>query len=588
MEDFNLNVLWCRALIEELLHSGLRQVVICPGGRSAALAMVLRNHFHLDVIVHGDERSGAFMALGMARISQRPVAICTTSGSAVANVIPALTEAYAAGIPLILLSCDRPRSQREAGAPQTTNQTAICQPVVQACLDLDDPEATESSLLRLRQQINAIVCMLYKNPQQGPIQINIPLYAVTCTTEIDANWKVPDCSALALWGKRDPLHHLSLPFQMLDAAESYAQPDMEALITALNLRPGLRGLIMASVDCPLSAEQVTQLSLITQFPVFADAPSQLRRPAIPHLIHQADALVMGHMGNMRADIIIRLGGAPIAHTLQSFLAKQHCPILRIDNKKINCDFLHTTFTALQNPTSATLLAIAQALKEGDKEWLTLWLQSNQRSTQATEEFLQTACWSDVTVAALACNNVGFDWIHLANSLSIRLGNLLCHPSSHSQAIFANRGVNGIDGTLGTFLGELYGSQQRGLLLIGDQTFLHDLPALTNANQQGVNGCICVVNNQGNALFDLLAMSRLPNYTALIRNPSAVDFSALAAAFHLTYECCTDAKQLRSALATAAKHTGIYMIEAVLHNEVTATSFMDLYTTIAKSATTDYA
>ena len=328
---------------------------------------------------------------------------------------------------------------------------------------------------------------------------------------------------------------------------------------------------------------VVMLSKKTAYPVIADAPSGLRRPAIPHLIEYADALTTGPLGLTQADLIIRLGNAPLSHTLQHYLSKQTCPILRIDNQIVQQDYLHRAFILLHRPNTNTLQQLIEQIQNGDPEWLLLWKNASENAVQNVKKYLQNAHWSEVKAASIICNHKGFDWLHLANSLSIRLGNLLCEPTPTSNMIFANRGVNGIDGTLGTFLGELYHTKKRGLLLIGDQAMIHDLPALASANKHSLHGCICILNNNGNALFDLLAVSRLPDYETIIRNPSAIQFSHLAAAFQLPYSRCENEDHLIHALDCKQHSSGIHIMEVCLPPEKTASSFHELYKMIVTSS-----
>jgi 2-succinyl-5-enolpyruvyl-6-hydroxy-3-cyclohexene-1-carboxylate synthase len=150
-------------------------------------------------------------------------------------------------------------------------------------------------------------------------------------------------------------------------------------------------------------------------------------------------------------------------------------------------------------------------------------------------------------AELICNAPGFDFVHLANSLAVRVARL----GDGERRFFANRGVNGTDGSLGTFLGELLGTGSRGLALVGDQAAVHDLPGLAAAAWRGLRGAICVMNNGGAGIFDLLACSRIDGYKRTVRNPPFVDFAGAASAFGLPYRRCTSAAALSQALDDAA-------------------------------------
>lgn len=575
MHDFNLNALWCRVIIDELLHSGLRHAVICPGGRSAVMAIMLQRQACLETIVHTDERSGAFIALGIAQSTHRPVVICTTSGSAVGNLVPALMEAHAAAVPLILLTCDRPRHQRGAGVPQSTDHIATCAPFVRASVDLYHPDEKEDSLLSLRHTISSLLPHCKLLDQQGPIHINIPLLAKLCTTEIDPDWQLPKLSPTALYGRQNQVFQ-PLPFIPLPDAET-PEVDISSLTQQLGLKPGLRGLIVAAWDCPLSPAQVTELTTTTGYPVLADAPSNLRRPAIPNLICEADALVLSpQLATYQAELIIRLGSAPISHTMQNFLMVQQCPVLRIDRQLIQRDFLHTSFQFLRNPSDEILEQLANVMATGDRQWLEFWQQEANQARQHLQNFVESLPWSESKAVALVCAVQGFDLLHLANSMSIRHGNFHCVPKPWTQRIFANRGVNGIDGVIGSFLGELKGSRQPGLLMIGDQAMLHDLPALEAASDEKLHGCICIINNGGGAIFDLLDCVRLPDYQETIRNPNGVNFAHCAAAFNLEFRRCHSIEELDASLKWSQQKSGVQIIEACVSKDSLRLEFLSLY------------
>src|SRR5581483_5763082 len=134
------------ALVEELARCGLRQVCVCPGSRSTPLAMLLDRHPEITVLMHIDERSAAFFALGMAKLSGEPAAVLCSSGTAAANFFPAVIEARYARVPLLLLTADRPPELREVGAPQTIDQLRLYGEHVKWSFDLPTPEESETAV----------------------------------------------------------------------------------------------------------------------------------------------------------------------------------------------------------------------------------------------------------------------------------------------------------------------------------------------------------------------------------------------------------------------------------------------------------
>jgi 2-succinyl-5-enolpyruvyl-6-hydroxy-3-cyclohexene-1-carboxylate synthase len=169
-------------------------------------------------------------------------------------------------------------------------------------------------------------------------------------------------------------------------------------------------------------------------------------------------------------------------------------------------------------------------------------------------------WGETLAAHRAVNHPGFAAVHLASSMAVRYGNLHLLPASERRPVFSNRGVNGIDGTLGTFLGELEALRVPGLLLIGDLACLHDLPALALAPQPWRRGAIVVLNNDGGGIFDFLAVAKMPQYRELVRTPHGRDFAGVAAQFGLVYTAVADDASLRQALNAAATGEELHLIE----------------------------
>jgi 2-succinyl-5-enolpyruvyl-6-hydroxy-3-cyclohexene-1-carboxylate synthase len=159
-----------------------------------------------------------------------------------------------------------------------------------------------------------------------------------------------------------------------------------------------------------------------------------------------------------------------------------------------------------------------------------------------------------------CAAKGFAALHCANSLSIRLMDFLL-PAAHGPArVFSARGVNGTDGTLGMVLGETLAVDGPILALVGDQAFVHDLPALANPLWRNARGAICVINNGGGGLFDLTAARRIDNYQATMRNPPAIDFAGIAQAFALVHRPCGDRSELAAALRRLPEGDAPHLIE----------------------------
>ncbi|WP_249796523.1 2-succinyl-5-enolpyruvyl-6-hydroxy-3-cyclohexene-1-carboxylic-acid synthase [Bradyrhizobium sp. SHOUNA76] len=549
-----LNVEWCRTIVAAILRLGVRDVVICPGGRSAAMVFALGEVDGLRRFVQTDERSASFFALGLSRLTGNPVAICTTSGSAVANIVPALTEAEAVGIPLVLLTCDRPKSLRGAGLLQTTEQVAFCAPLLKAVLDLDDPTHEAATRQDLESAVMDLRKFVAAGPNRGPVQINVPLIGVVCSTEAGPP-------------RIDPANEQprALAMRTIDASvlERSGAAQAHAAMEKLAPRPSLRGLIVCGPewDLCLEKEQLRTLAQRTGFPVLADAPGSARSLGIPGVVTCGDFIAL--LPQLPApDLIVRVGSAPVSERMQSYLQRS-ARVLRIGRRPVKADFLARNFEQLICPDDAAMQVVCDMLGAGAKVWAESWLGAAEAIRHHLEAQVTASGWSELQVAMETANSTGFRLLHVANSLAIRLLNFVIGPTSDGRIVMANRGVSGIDGTIGTFLGELVACGEPGLLVIGDLAALHDLSALEACIHNRLKGAIVILNNSGAGLFDLIPLDAVDEYPKLVRNSMSIDFEGVARTFKIDYVRCLARKQLRVALDAAAAGEKLVLIEAVL-------------------------
>ncbi len=545
----NRNTRWARVVAECLAESAIGHVVMCPGGRSTALALVLADEPDLETHVQNDERSAGFYALGMARALDGAVAVCTTSGSAVANLLPALVEAEAAGVPILILSCDRPLHEQGGGGPQYADHLALCRPVAHRQLELSNPDGGEAALDALRDELRAFLGRWLADPlDHAPAQINLPFHGAISALDPD-----PDAIEIPLV-TRTPIARI--------ARAPDPTPPLSS-IAALDLPAAPKGLIFAGSNCPFAPHHIVALAKRTGFPVLADAASGLRRPsAMPNLIAEAEMLCSG--GNLVAelvpDLIIQIGEAPAYHGLHRYLERQRCPVLILDRHAVARDFLQRDFLPVACGSGTPLGTIGAAIGRSDAEWTRRWLAESARVGGIVEETTTDMAWGEIPAAMMVCNAAGFGLLHLGNSMPVRLGNLLCRPTTVKQRVFANRGVNGIDGTIACFLGEMVAVDGPGLALMGDLTFLHDLSSLELVHRSRARGAICVVQNHGGAIFDFLPSQDLPRFAETIRNPRPAPIAALAVAFGLPYHRAGDSSALAAALEDARTAESLHLIE----------------------------
>ena len=542
----NRNGAWDRVLADTLAACGVRRVLLCPGGRAAMLAMTLHRSRAIECILHVDERSAGFLALGMMLADGAPAAVCTTSGTAVANLLPAMAEAQARGLPLVLLTCDRPQAGRLPGEPQWLPQVPLCAPLARSQLALPDPLDGTMTLAELQARLASALALGLEGERPGPVHINIPQWGAYCSTEDDPPGDAPPPGPLRL-RRRQP--------RLADIAA------VQEAVRRAGIGKGARGLVLACADQPLPVAAVAELLDATGYPLIADVGSGLRHFGLPGTLTVADGLAEADaLALDRADILIRLGGAPVCPGLLRAIKRLRGPVLRIARHDPGGDFLSPGAIGLPPPSPDALTALGAALGKGDRQWAQDWRAAETLAAAARDIVLAAAGWGEMAAAGRICAAPGFAALHCANSLSVRHAGLLM-PAGHGAArVFTARGVNGIDGTLGLVLGEVLAGGGRMLALLGDQAFVHDLPALTNPLWRRLRGALCVVNNAGGGIFDLTAARRIDGYATTMRNAPTVELAGIARAFGLVHRPCADVAALDAALAEAAAADALFLIE----------------------------
>jgi 2-succinyl-5-enolpyruvyl-6-hydroxy-3-cyclohexene-1-carboxylate synthase len=557
----NRNDLWCQVIANALSDMGVVDVVTHPGARNASLALAMSKMPEFRMHIHVDERSGSFMALSLAQTTGAPVAVSATAGSAIANCLPALTEASKRNLPVILISADRHRGNRHLNFSQSSDQTGICASLMRAQHDLPDPLDSVSDLIALRRMILDTVSQAASGLRPGPVQLNLPLWGAACGTEPDEGWS----STVEPEAIRDAVPAIRLRPAVASGEE------IERAARAIACKDKLRGLIFCGPDTCASPQIINLLAKQTGFPVIADAASGIRKKDIANLITVSDALleVADTAARFaRTGLLLRFGGPPTTPVMTKLARFIRCPALRISQAAPGPDFWTNDAIGLRPLDMAGANHLSRLLGSGDPGWLTEWMEIERRLSSRRREIIEELPWGDVRAAGIACNAPGYDFIHIGNSLVTRLTNLLAEGFEPGHREFIARGMAGTDGALGMFLGEMLGTGGRGLLLIGDQSATHDIPALANPAWRSAKGVIVVVNNSGAGIFETLPGARIDGYRSIMRNPPLINFQHIAAAFDLKYRRCTDARSFRMALADGAEANGVMLIEAVTTPENT--------------------
>jgi 2-succinyl-5-enolpyruvyl-6-hydroxy-3-cyclohexene-1-carboxylate synthase len=535
-------------MVETLVRRGVAQVVISPGSRSAPLTMALVGHKQIETIPVLDERSAAFFALGLARQHHRPTLLVCTSGTAGANYFPALIEAQESGVPLIVITADRPPEMRECSSGQTIDQQKLFGSHVNWYHELAAPEAKLELLCYLRQTVAHAVTRTMQ-PEAGPVHLNAPFR--------DPLVPVEDGTAATLRGKINA-DFFALLVPVEPAALNSGLPELPRVA---------RGIIVAGPCQPANPAQyagvVELLAHKTGWPVLADSLSPLRSfhaPGQP-FVSTYDVLTRNKvlMENLRPEFILCFGGWPISKPLREWIRSLGAPTWIIAESAKNLDALHGRTRSFH----ADIEALAAALpdRQTDLAYSSEWTSADVLAHAAIDKKMEGIDWLFEGKAAWLLSQFlpGDTPVFVANSMPVRDLEYFWIPNNRGCLIFFNRGANGIDGTLSTALGVAHGNKP-AILLTGDLSLLHDTNGfLFNPKLKG-SLTIVLINNHGGGIFEHLPVSQFdPPFEEYFATPQEADFAKLSAAYGVEYVRVKDWTQFVSLISTLPQK-GIRVLE----------------------------
>lgn len=534
----NPNLRWATLVIGQFAAAGLRAVCVSPGSRSTPLTLAAHAHPDLHLFVCHDERGAAFFALGMALADDKPVALICSSGTAVANYLPAVIEAAHSQVPLLLLTADRPPELRGSGANQTIDQIQLYGSHVLHSVDMPLPELNPSAVLLRSVCTTAARAYALANgalgsPRKGPVHLNFPFRKPLQPSK-------PEVELVETKGVTPTFH----PPVNTASAETLSH------ITAL-IQHTPRGLILCGPRCPSDAfpTAVTTLAAKLSLPLLADPLSGLRfgthTPNAP-IIGSYDAF-LDQQTPPKPDFILRFGALPVSKTLNDWLASLgDIPRLHVRANGIWADDDHTTthFIAADEADFCRRLTAKLTPTEAAAGHLAWWLAAE--SHPVTPRNVESAV-VPIILEHIPANANFF----VGNSMAIRYVDRLGRVSSKNIRTFGNRGASGIDGNIATAIGCAAVSGAPAVLLIGDVSTLHDLNSMLLARHLSTPFVVIVINNNGGTIFRQLPIAaHEPPFTELFVTPHGLHFQHAAALFGWHYQPIHRADELQNHLTSA--------------------------------------
>jgi 2-succinyl-5-enolpyruvyl-6-hydroxy-3-cyclohexene-1-carboxylate synthase len=554
----NGNTALASAMVEELARCGVRHAAVSPGSRSTPLALALWRQPAIEVAVVLDERSAGFFALGTALATRVPAAVLCTSGSAAANLHPAVAEADEAGVPLIALTADRPPELRGIGAGQTIDQLKLYGEAARWFCEVGTHQADDDGLLHFR----SVACRAYAaaagDPRPGPVHLNVPWREPLAPTPVEGAVTATDPLALEGRGER-PLSSIG---------RSPADPSaelVEELCERIAEEP--RGLIVAGRQPDQGlAEPIARLAAAARYPILAEPTSQLRLG--PHdrsrVIVSYDLLARAVPERLEPGLIIRVGDLPTSKALRQWLGGiDRLRQIVVDPVADWRDPTRRAETIVRADPAPLARRLAQLLAERgltDEDaadaFAAGWAAADRAARgavtaelEAVDELSEPGVWP-----ALSEVLEDDDAVLAASSMPVRDLEAFQPTGPRRARFFANRGANGIDGLVSTAAGIAAAGGRRTWAVLGDLALFHDLGGLAAARRaQGLR--LLILDNGGGGIFHFLPQAEaLPEdeFEALLGTPAGLDPAAAAELFGLSVAVPASPAELSEALAEDAR------------------------------------
>jgi len=546
-----------RMIVEQLLVAGMQHAVLAPGSRSAPLALALSQAADAGrITLHTriDERDAGFLALGLAKASRRIVPAVVTSGSAVANLAPAMVEAFYSSVPVLALTADRPAAYRTTNAPQTINQVGMFENFVVGEVDLA-PVPTMARADEVRELLETMTGYATRNhlrggmfaAAQGPGHLNVQFDLPLMPDATDLEWQPQPLSG----GGSGEEWRDNLDGSVLVGASA---PDPSIAMTEPTFEFPPHGLmVIGDLADARIAGQAMHLAEALGWPIVWEPTSQ-GHTSSQSLSHGSLLLATGQLPT--PEIVITVGTVGLSRSVLGILAatRQHIAVQIPSASKVQSDPALTATQILDAiPTAKTIV---------DPEWLARWQAADALASRIVQSELSGQALNG-PMAALALWNFARDDDELMVAASWSVRHLEAYaPSRNGLRTCGNRGANGIDGLISTAWGIATLGSKRTYLLIGDVAFLHDIGALNVADEPRPNLTVVLLDNDGSGIFSQLEQAGpayRSHYEKIFGTPHGLDLWVIAEAFGFATTRVTTRDELNRVLQRTQNIPGVHII-----------------------------
>lgn len=541
---------YLQQFIEGLVCSGVVQAVISPGSRSTPLALLLHRHTKIETFVDVDERSAAFFALGLSKVSVKPVVLLCTSGTAAANYYPAICEAYASEVPLIILTTDRPPELRQIGAPQAMDQVHLFQEHVKFFSDMALPESSKTMLdYAFWQGVRGTDTAM--QVPKGPVHLNFPLREPL----------LPDLSL-----RVNPARSMTI----VTGKQVLSEKQIDQCVSAWQGKRGV--LIIGGNHSQEEARQFIQLAECLNWPIISDPLANIVASGCQSslIMSHADLFIQEVIMEQLPEVIVRFGPLPLSKNTMLWLEQIQASGLSvyfIDEAGRWHEQLKQAQIVIQAEEQEFVQSICEQIEQkAPKAWADQWIDWQVQTEEliAQAEVLQQL--NETAVSRLVHQTMKSDGqLFVSNSNAIRFLDRFTSVEPQGYHLYGNRGINGIDGIVSTALGMCaVHKNSQNILLIGDLALFHDMNGLWLAKHYSLPLTIVVLNNNGGGIFSYLSQRQLDqkDFDPLFGTPLDIEFSAAAELYGAVYQKVTDLQQLKTILEATQQQPTFQLIEVI--------------------------
>jgi 2-succinyl-5-enolpyruvyl-6-hydroxy-3-cyclohexene-1-carboxylate synthase len=575
----NINYLWAELVIEELARCGVTFIAIAPGSRSSPLAVAAARNRKVKSVVHVDERGLAYLALGWARARGRAAAVITTSGTAVANLAPAIAESSHDHIPLIALTADRPPELRETGANQTMRQAGAFATWVRWQFDLPVP-TDEIPARMVLTTVDQAVAQAQRAPA-GPVHLNMMFREPLAPVPRRYDTRVAGVG-LDRWRRsREPFTRC--PVSRATASGAVVR---EVMVLAEACR---RGVVVAGAMDAAAAGAAAELAARLGWPLVPDVRSGLRLgmdrgSVIPHadLALAAPRFRASHS----CDLVLHLGGRLVSRRLNEYTQAEGLRYVHVTESGERLDPAHRVGMRVEGDVAAFCRQAVRVAgrRGGGRGWLQSWRRASRLAGAALAGAQTGKMLDEPGLAWELSTAIGPGAaLFLGSSLPIRMTEAFASARGAAVPVAANRGVSGIDGVLASAAGYARGASRPVTLLIGDLSLLHDLNSLALLRRAEQPVTVVVVNNDGGGIFSFLPVAgTVPEFERIFGTPHGMNFESAASMFGLPYARVADRASFRRCYREHQAAGRSSILEVTTKRSETVVAFRRLQARVARA------